>query len=161
MEKRAFLRFNSKTMVGLVQSPWFAVVGLKRNLSLLQICVLCFPQDLGKQMVEVAYRVPGKGSDSFEVHQPKNSDADSFPAMEIHWASEALGAPVILLPFLGEGSPIKIDHRKAKRVPTYSNLSTGGPSMPFFPKSTSPKKSDADPFFPKDISTGHLRSEGK
>ena len=32
--------------------------------------------------------VGGRGSDSFEVNQPKK-DADSFFPMEIHWASSA------------------------------------------------------------------------
>ena len=41
-----------------------------------------------------------------------------------------LGPPVVpFYPFLGEGSRAKVDYRKTNRVPTYSNLSTGGPSI--------------------------------
>ena len=43
---------------------------------------------------------------------------------------EVLGPPVVrFYPFLGEGSPTKIDYRK-KGCP-YSNLSTGGPRVCF------------------------------
>ena len=43
--------------------------------------------------------------------------------------SALLGPPIVPFdPFLEEGSPTKIDDKK-KLVPTYSNLSTGGPSL--------------------------------
>ena len=54
---------------------------------------------------------------------------------ELHdfWRSHVktrLGPPVVpFYPFFGEGSPTKIDYR-IKLVPSYSNLSTGGPRKP-------------------------------
>ena len=41
-----------------------------------------------------------------------------------------LGPPAVpFYPFVGEGSPTKIDHRKSKNKYPYSNLSTRGPSF--------------------------------
>ena len=46
-------------------------------------------------------------------------------------SKKCLGPPVVpFYPFLGEGSPTKIDYRK-KGYP-YSNLSTGGPRFGLF-----------------------------
>ena len=57
---------------------------------------------------------------------PSSSGLSASQHVEDLVAKTVSGSPsCALLPFLGKGSPTKIDYRKKKRYP-YSNLSAGG-----------------------------------